>query len=82
MKEILKKVQDHEKYEMPEQLRESGFKNVASANIWYNVHDIRNRDQAYSPITMRDLQNAAEHTPKGEKTKTLNMFNPLTKYVM
>jgi hypothetical protein len=31
---------------------------------------------------MRDLQKEADKSPKGAKTKQLNMMNPLTKYVM
>lgn len=81
-RKILKKVQKHELYKIPYYLKEQAYKNVASANIFNNVHNIRNRDQAYSPITMRNLQDAAAHSPKGEKSKSLNMANPLTKYIM
>ena len=79
---IIKLVQKHENYEIPSYLEEKAFKNLSSANIYQIVHDIRNRDQAYSPITMEDLQHEAKKSPKGLKTKQLNMFNPLTKYIM
>lgn len=79
---IINQIQKHENYKVGYRQREQAYKNVASANIRNVVHNIRNRDQAYSPITMRDLQKEADKSPKGAKTKQLNMMNPLTKYVM
>lgn len=79
---IINQIQKHENYKVSYRQREQAYKNVASANIRNVVHNIRNRDQAYSPITMRDLQKEADKSPKGAKTKQLNMMNPLTKYVM
>lgn len=72
----------HIKYEIPENVAEAAYKNVASANIYAVSHDIRNRDQSYTAITMKTLSKAAEKSPKGEQAATLNMLNPLTKYVM
>lgn len=79
---IIEQIQKHENYKVSYKQREQAYKNVASANIRNVVHNIRNRDQAYSPITMKDLQKEADKSPKGAKTKQLNMMNPLTKYVM
>ena len=79
---IINQIQKHENYKVSYKQREQAYKNVASANIRNVVHNIRNRDQAYSPITMRDLQKEADKSPKGAETKQLNMMNPLTKYVM
>ena len=79
---LIRQIQKHENYKVSYRQREQAYKNVASANIRNVVHNIRNRDQAYSPITMRDLQKEADKSPKGAKTKQLNMMNPLTKYVM
>lgn len=79
---IINQIQKHENYKVSYRQREQAYKNVASANIRNVVHNIRNRDQAYSPITMRDLQKESDKSPKGAKTKQLNMMNPLTKYVM
>lgn len=79
---IIKSIQKHQDYTVPYKWREQAFKNLASANIYNVVHNIRNRDQAYSPITMKDLQEEAGKSPKGVKTKKLNMINPLTKYIM
>ena len=72
----------HIQYNIPENVAEAAFKNVASANIYAVSHDIRNRDQSYTAITMKTLQKAAKDSPKGEQAATLNMLNPLTKYVM
>lgn len=79
---IINQIQKHENYKVSYRQREQAYKNVASANIRNVVHNIRNRDQAYSPTTMRDLQKEADKSPKGVKTKQLNIMNPLTKYVM
>lgn len=78
MGEIVK----HDKHKISKKLREQAYKNSASANIFNVVHSIINRDQAYSDITMRDMQDQAAKSPKGLKTKQLNMVNPLTKYIM
>ena len=79
---IINQIQRHENYKVSYSYKEKAFKNVASANIRNVVHNIRNRDQAYSPITMKDLQKEADNSPKGAETKQLNMINPLTKYIM
>lgn len=82
----LKKVFDmlyrHIQYTIPENVAEAAYKNVASANIYAVSHDVRNRDQGYTAISMDILQKAASSSPKGEQAATLNMLNPLTKYVM
>ncbi len=62
--------------------KEAMYKNLASANIFAVSHDIRNRDQAYTAISMGIMRKAAEKSPKGEQVTKLNMLNPLTKYVM
>ena len=82
VKTILERLQKHENWKIPYALRTNAYKNVSSANIFNVVHNIRNRDQAYSQITMSDLRTAAQHSPKGNKGKTMNMLNPLVKYRM
>lgn len=72
----------HIHYPIPENIAEAAYKNVASANIYAVSHDIRNRDQGYTAISMDILKDAAKKSPKGEQAATLNMLNPLTKYVM
>ena len=79
---VLKLLNDHFTYVIPEAVAEAAYKNVASANIYEVSHDLRNRDQAYTEIAMDILQKAAKESPKGEQAATLNMLNPLTKYVM
>ena len=72
----------HIKYRIPENVAEAAYKNVASANIYAVSHDIRNRDQGYTAISMNILKKAAANSPKGEQAATLNMLNPLTKYII
>jgi len=72
----------HEKYNPPADLAESAYRNVASANIYAVSHDIRNRDQAYTPVAMNLMRKAASVSPKGEQALNLNMLNPFTKYIM
>ena len=82
LRAIFNKLYQHITYPIPENVAEAAYKNVASANIYAVSHDIRNRDQSYTDINMRILQRAAEKSPKGEQAATLNMLNPLTKYIM
>lgn len=81
-KDIIDIIQKHEYYQPPIDIAESAYKNGASANIYAVSHDIRNRDQAYTAITMKDLRRGANKSPKGNQVAKLNMLNPLTKYVM
>lgn len=82
MDKVIDVLNQHIHYIIPENVAESAYKNVAAANIYAVSHDVRNRDQGYTAITMKILQKAAEKSPKGEQAATLNMLNPLTKYVM
>ena len=61
-------LKQHIYYVIPENVAEAAYKNVASANIYAVSHDIRNRDQGYTAITMKTLQNAAKNSPKGEQS--------------
>lgn len=72
----------HEHYKIIASQQEMAFKNVASANIYHVAHDIRNRDQAYTAISMDIMRDAADNSPKGNQAANLNMLNPLTKYIM
>lgn len=80
--EVIKILNKHEYYKIPLAQQEAAFKNVASANIYQVSHDIRNRDQAYTAIAMDIMRKAADNSPKGDQAATLNMLNPLTKYMM
>lgn len=82
MQLVMKMLDKHFKYVIPDAVAEAAYKNVASANIYAVSHDIRNRDQSYTEISMNILKRAAANSPKGEQAATLNMLNPLTKYVM
>jgi hypothetical protein len=75
-------IKEHEFTPIHPEISEAAYKNVASANIYAVSHDIRNRDQAYTAITVATLHDAAEESPKGKQSSSLNMLNPLTKYVM
>lgn len=81
-KVLMDRIIKHSTYDIPDNLKNMAYKNVSSANIFNIVHSVINRDQAYSDITMRDLSQQADKSPKGIKTKQLNMVNPLTKYIM
>ena len=79
---LLQILNNHEFYPIPPNIAEAAYKNVASSNIYQVSHDIRNRDQAYTAISLDIMQNAAENSPKGNQSAKLNMLNPLTKYIM
>lgn len=82
LNDVIKKLNAHEFAKIPQNLQEAAFKNVASANIYQVSHDIRNRDQAYTAIALEIMHKAADKSPKGNQTATLNMLNPYTKYIM
>ncbi len=79
---LIETINKHENYLISDNVAESAFKNVASANIYQVSHDIRNRDQAYTAIAMDIMRKAADNSPKGNQAATLNMLNPMTKYIM
>lgn len=79
---LIETINKHENYLISDNVAESAFKNVASANIYQVSHDIRNRDQAYTAIAMDIMRKAAANSPKGNQAATLNMLNPMTKYIM
>ena len=79
---LIETINKHENYLISDNVAESAFKNVASANIYQVSHDIRNRDQAYTAIAMDIMRKAANNSPKGNQAATLNMLNPMTKYIM
>lgn len=79
---VFELLNQHIHYVIPENVAEAAYKNVASANIYAVSHDVRNRDQGYTAISMDILKDSAKRSPKGEQAATLNMLNPLTKYVM
>ena len=82
LKALIEAINQHENYLISDNVAESAFKNVASANIYQVSHDIRNRDQAYTAIAMGIMRKAADNSPKGNQAATLNMLNPMTKYIM
>lgn len=79
---VLNTIKLHEDFRIAPAVAEAAYKNVASANIYAVSHDIRNRDQAYTAISMDLMRRAADKSPKGEQASKLNMLNPLTKYIM
>ena len=81
-KKLLDLINNHEHTPLHPSIAEAAYKNVASANIYAVAHSIRNRDQAYTAITMAALQRAAANSPKGNQAGSLNMLNPFTKYIM
>ena len=82
LQNIIKILNRHEKYKILVSQQEAAYKNAASANIYQVSHDIRNRDQAYTAIALEMMHEAADKSPKGNQAATLNMLNPLTKYIM
>lgn len=82
LKALIDTINTHEHYLISDNVAESAFKNVASSNIYQVSHDIRNRDQAYTAIAMDIMRDAANNSPKGNQAASLNMLNPMTKYIM
>ena len=81
-KKLITLINNHEHTPLHPSIAEAAYKNVASANIYTVAHSIKNRDQAYTAITIEALRKAAVNSPKGNQAGSLNMLNPLTKYIM
>ena len=80
----LYRVNLHENYEIPIELRESAYKNSVSSKINRIIQDLRNMDSAYSSVDeeMDTLRAIAENSPKGNLTKRMSLANPATKFQM
>lgn len=79
---VLNMLRTHEETEMPMELREEAVQNSISARIQQIVQDPRNIQLAYMPITMKELQDIAATSPKGNMVTSLTGMNPVTKYIM
>lgn len=79
---VLGMLRTHEETEMPMELREEAVQNSISARIQQIVQDPRNVQLAYMPITMKELQDIAATSPKGNMVASLTGMNPVTKYIM
>lgn len=79
---VLAKLNQHENtYISPNNLQKC-LKNSVSSLITNIIQNLRNMDQAYSPIAMGDLRNGADSSKKGAKSNRMTLMNPLTKFIM
>ena len=58
------------------------LRNFISSHIQESIQHIRSLKDAYVPVDMEDLQDAAESSPKGQDAKTITLLNPLSIYKM
>lgn len=72
----LRPLNNHQRYQVPSELKESAYKNSVSSKINRIVNDLRNMDSAYSPIEMEHIR------PDGKNSKVMSLMNPATKFVM
>lgn len=77
---IIKLINMYEMYKMNEKDEGDALKNIASSSIYEISTSIENADQSYTPISLSDLERAADESPKGLETVDMSLLNPYTKY--
>lgn len=58
------------------------FRNSVSSKISNIIQDLKNMNQAYSPIEMGDPQAAASNSTSGKEANKITMMSPSAKWVM
>lgn len=81
-KEVLGDLNLHSQTYLSPQKLEKCLKNSVSSAITNIIQNLRNMDQAYSPIEMETVRDASKDSPKGNKSDTMTLVNPLTKLLM
>lgn len=80
--EVLKNLNIHSQTYISPQKIEKCLKNSVSSSITNIIQNLRNMDQAYSPIEMETVRDASKGSPKGNKSDRMTLLNPLTKFLM
>lgn len=79
---VLKKLNIHSLTKISPIKMQKCLKNFVSSRITNIIQNLKNMDQAYSPIVMSAMQKAAEQSTKGSKASRMSLLNPATKYLM
>ena len=79
--EVLSNLNKHSQTYLSPMMIEKCLKNSVSSSITNIIQNLRNMDQAYSPIEMDKVRKAAEQNPKN-KSDRMTLMNPLTKFLM
>ncbi len=80
--EVLNNLNLHSQTYLSPQKIEKCLKNSVSSSITNIIQNLRNMDQAYSPIEMETVRDASKGSPKGNKSDRITLLNPLTKFLM
>lgn len=80
--EILSDLNLHSSTYLSPQKIEKCLKNSVSSSITNIIQNLRNMDQAYSPIEMKTVRDSSKQSPKGNKSDRMTLLNPLTKFLM
>ena len=80
--DILNEINKHSSTIISPEKLEKCLKNAVSSSITNIIQNLRNMDQAYSPIEMKDFRDASENSTKGSRSDRMTLLNPLTKFVM
>lgn len=73
---IIIRLNKHQQYNIPTELKESAYKNSVSSKINRIINDVKNMDSAYSPIEMEHIR------PEESSSRVMSLTNPSTKFVM
>lgn len=80
--EVLSNLNLHSQTYLSPQKIEKCLKNSVSSSITNIIQNLRNMDQAYSPIEMETVRDSSKQSPKGNKSDRMTLLNPLTKFLM
>lgn len=80
--QVLSDINLHSQTYLSPQKIEKCLKNSVSSSITNIIQNLRNMDQAYSPIEMETVRDASKGSPKGNKSDRMTLLNPLTKFLM
>lgn len=80
--EILKEIQNHEDYKIPQSKYQAAHKNFLATRIYNISSDPRNMLIAYTPVTVDPLHKAANKVQTNEDENVMTSMNPITKAIM
>lgn len=79
---VLKNLNKHSQTYISPNMLEKCLKNSVSSSITNIIQNLKNMDQAYSPIEMETVRDSSQQSTKGEKSTRMTLMNPLTKFIM
>ena len=80
--EVLDNLNRHNDTKLPAEIKAQALRNFISVHIQNTIQNVRNAADAYIPVDMEDLRDAADNSPKGAEALEITLMNPLSIYTM